>query len=93
MFKTILLTIMISTSVNASYSFNFPSLDFNMAENAILNSKAIQSAEADLGEEAVDAEKIGKKTYRVTFEGGCDLTAKFGKRSKVYIVEDSFFCN
>lgn len=93
MMKTILLALMISTSVNASFSFNFPSLDFDMAEKAILNSDAIQNAEADLNQEAVDVEKIAKKTYRVTFEGGCDLTAKFGKRSKVYIVEDSYFCN
>lgn len=93
MFKSILLAFIISTSANAFVSFNLPNLDFDMAERAILNSKAIKAAEADLGEEAVSAEKIGKKTYLVTFEGGCDLTAKFGAKSKVYIVKDSFFCN
>lgn len=92
MIKTIALLALLSTQANA-YSFNMPNLDFDMAERAILNSAAVRSAEADLGEEAVSVKKIGKKTYRVTFEGGCDVTAKFGKWSKVYLVEDSFFCN
>ncbi len=90
MLKKIALLALVTTQVSA---FTLPNLDFDMAERAIENSAAVQSAAADLGEEVVDVQKIGKKTYRVTFEGGCDLTAAFGKRSKVYIVEDSFFCN
>lgn len=93
MLKVISIAFALSTSVNAFTGFNFPHLDFDMAENAIRSSDAVQSASEDLGEEVVDVEKIAKKTYRVTFEGGCDLTAKFGKWSKVYIVKDSFFCN
>ncbi len=93
MFKTLALSFVLSSSVNAFVGFNLPHLDFNMAENAIINSEAIQSACEDLNQEVVDVEKIAKKTYRVTFEGGCDITAKFGKWSKVSIVEDSFFCN
>jgi hypothetical protein len=93
MLKVLLIALTLSTSAQAMISFNLPSLDFDMAERAILNSEAIQNAEADLNTEAVDVEKIGKKTYRVTFASGCDLTAKFGKRSKVYVVPESFFCN
>lgn len=93
MLKTVALLVLLSTQANAMFSFNLPSLDFDMAVSAIERSEAVQMASEDLGEEVVDVERIGKKTYRVTFEGGCDLTAKFGKRSKVYIVEDSFFCN
>lgn len=93
MLKTLVILMLVSTSANAFVSFDFPHLDFDMAERAIINSDAIQSASDDLNQDVVSVEKIGKKTYRVTFEGGCDLTAKFGKRSRVYIVEDSFFCN
>ncbi len=93
MFKALTIAFVLSTSANAFTGVNFPNLDFDMAENAIRNSDAVQSASEDLGEEVVDVEKIAKKTYRVTFEGGCDLTAKFGKWSKVYIVPNSFFCN
>ena len=91
MLKVIALFALVSTSSHAFV--NFPHLDFDMAERAIENSDAVQSASEDLGEDVVSVEKIGKNTYRVTFEGGCDLTAKFGKWSRVYIVEDSFFCN
>ncbi|MBC99266.1 MAG: hypothetical protein CME63_16100 [Halobacteriovoraceae bacterium] len=93
MLKALFVSLILSSSANAFVSFNLPNLDFDMAENAIMRSEAVQSASADLGEEVVDVEKVGKNTYLVVFEGGCDLTAKFGKWSKVYIVKDSFFCN
>lgn len=93
MFKQIILAFILSFSANAMVSFNLPHLDFDMAEKAIMKSDVIQAAEEDLNQEVVDIVKIGKKTYRVTFEGGCDLTVKFGKKSKVNAIEDSFFCN
>lgn len=92
MLKTLILFLGLTTTAHA-YTVNLPNLDFTMAERAIENSEAVQSAADNLGMDIVDVYKVGKKTYRVVFSGGCDITAKFGKWSKVSIVKDSFFCN
>lgn len=90
---TILLSITFLSTANALPSFNmFPSLDFDMAQNAILRSKAIQEVEDDIEREVAQIERINRKDYKVTFKGGCFLVARFGKRSQVEIVEDTFIC-
>jgi len=92
MFKALVLFIGL-TATSHAYTLNLPNLDFDMAERAIESSEAVQNAADNLGMDIVDVYKVGKKTYRVVFSGGCDITAKFGKGSKVSIVPDSFFCN
>jgi hypothetical protein len=90
MFITIALFTLLSTQASA---FNFPNLDFNMAENAIESSKAVKEQATALNSSVADVERISRKVYLVTLDNDCSFVATFGAWSKVSVSKKTISCN